>query len=354
MIDSKQYLSELLLMTAQQGASDLHLSPGHHPVLRIDGRLVPLTAYTILDRESLEGLIFLLLGEEKDRFLSEKELTFAYELDQKARFRVNAYFTKGALAATLRFIPEEIRTIEELNLPPVVKIFTKLSQGFILVVGPNGHGKSTTLAALVDLINRERTEKIITVEDPIEHVFRSDKSIIDQRDIRQDAASFSLALRGTFRQDANVVLVGEMRDRETFSATIGAAETGHLVFAPLHTNSAVQTLERIIEEFPGDRQEQVRTQLANTISGIISQRLVPRVKGGLIPAVEVMIATPAVRTMIRDNRIKQLSTVIETSQDMGMISLDRSLANLIRRQEISLESAEFFSPNPSGLRSLIG
>lgn len=353
MADFKQYLNELLVMTAQQGASDLHLSPGMYPVLRIDGRLVPLTTKKILDRETLEGLVFILLGDRKGRFLSDKELDFSYEFEEKARFRVNVYHTENHVAATLRCIPDEIRTIEQLNLPPIIKIFTKLSQGFVLVVGPNGHGKSSTLAGLLDIINRERTEKIVTIEDPIEYIFRPDKSIIDQREVYQDTYSFHKALRSTFRQDINVIMVGELRDYETMSAAVTAAETGHLVFASLHTNSASQTIERIIDNFPPDQQTQIRNQLANTISGIISQRLVPRIKGGLIPAVEVMIATTAVRTLIRDNKVRQIDLVIDTSQDMGMMSLDRSLANLVRKKEITLERAEFYSLNPSLLKSLI-
>lgn len=353
-MDYKQYATELLLTAAQQGASDLHLSPGHYPVMRVDSRLVSLTNKKILDRETLEGIVFFLLAGRKEEFLSSREIDFAYELEQKARFRVNVYHTNGNVAATMRFIPDRIRTIEELNLPPIVKIFTKLSQGFVLVVGPNGHGKSSTMAALIDLINKERTEKIVTIEDPIEYIFTSDKSIIDQREVGDDTHSFHKALRSTFRQDINVIMVGELRDYETMSAAVTAAETGHLVFASLHTNSAAQTIERMIDTFPAAQQSQIRTQLANTISGIVSQRLVPRIKGGLIPAVEVMIATTAVRTQIRDNRLKQLDLVVETSYDMGMISLDRSLADLVRRKEITLEKAEFYSLNPSGLRSLLG
>lgn len=354
MIDFKQYLNELLLTAAQQGASDLHLSPGHYPIVRIDGRLVPLSTKKILDKETLEGLIFVLLGDRKGRFLSDKEMDFSYELSEQARFRVNVYYTKGNVAAALRFIPDRIRTVEELDMPPIIKIFTKLSQGFVLVVGPNGHGKSTTLAAMLDLINKERTEKIITIEDPIEYIFKPDKCIIDQREIYQDTYSFHKALRSTFREDVNVIMVGEMRDYETMSAAVTAAETGHLVFASLHTNSASQTIERIIDSFPANQQPQIRNQLANTISGIISKRLIPRIKGGLIPAVEVMIATTAIRTQIRDNKLRQIDMVIETSQDMGMVSLDRSLANLVRRKEITIERAEFWSQNPAGLRSLVG
>jgi len=353
MEDYRQYLQELLLATAQQGASDLHLSPGHYPTLRVDNHLVALTDKNILDKETLEGIVFTMLGEHKDRFLTEHELNFSYELDQKARFRVSAYHTNGNVAATLRFIPDEIRTIEELNLPPVIKVFTKLSQGLVLVVGPSGQGKSTTLAAILNLINRERSEKIVTIEDPIEYVFKPEKCIVDQREINRDTNSFHNALKSTSRQDTNIIMVGDMPDYETIGATITAAEAGHLVFAPLHTNSASQTLEWIISSFPAPQQTQVRDQLANTISGIISQRLVPRIRGGLVPAVEVMIATTAIRTHIRDNRLKQLDLTIETGYDMGMISLDRSLADLVRRNEISPERAEFYAHNPETLKSLL-
>ncbi len=353
-MDQKKYLEELLLTTAQQGASDLHLSPGHYPTLRIDSHLITLEQQKILDRETLEGLVFALVGEErKARFMSEKELDFSHELDEKTRFRVSAYYTKGGFAASLRLIPNEIKSIDELNLPKVTKIFSKLSQGFVLVVGPNGHGKSTTLASIVNMINKERSEKIVTIEDPIEYIFTPEKSIVDQRELYQDTFSFHKALRSTLRQNANVIMVGEMRDYETMSAVVTAAETGHLVLSSLHTNSASQTIERIIDSFPSDQQTQIRNQLANTISGIISQRLIPRIKGGLIPAVEVMIATPAIRTLIRDNRPRQMDMVIETSQDVGMISLDRSLADLVRKKEITLERAEFYSFNQSDLKNLI-
>ena len=341
-------------MTAQQGATDLHISPGHYPVIRIDVRMVMLSNYNILDTETTQGLVFALLGEEKkNRFLSEKELDFSFEVLGKNRFRVDAYQAKGGFAASLRLIPNEVKSIEELNLPPIVKIFSKLSQGFVLVVGPNGHGKSTTLASLIDLINKERAEKIVTIEDPIEYIFSPDKSVIDQREVYQDTFSFHKAIRSTYRQNVNVVMVGEMRDYETMSAAVTAAETGHLVFASLHTNSASQTVERILNSFPPNQESQIRNQLANTISGVISQRLIPRIKGGLVPAVEVMIATPAIRTLIRDNRPRQMDMVIETSQDIGMLSLDRSLADLVRRKEISWERAEFYSQNPSELKNLV-
>lgn len=353
-MDYKQYLDELIRTAAENGASDLHISPGHHPTIRVDGRLIQAAGQLILDRETTEGLILELAGpDRRDRFLSEKELDFSYELNQNLRFRVNTYHTRGGMAASLRLIPSEIRSVEELKLPPIIKIFSRLSQGFVLVVGPNGHGKSTTLAALVDLINRERAEKIVTIEDPIEYIFTPNKSIIDQREIYKDTFSFHKALRSTFRQNVNVIMVGEMRDYETMSAAVTAAETGHLVFASLHTNSASQTIERIIDSFPPNQQDQIRSQLANTISGIISQRLIQRIKGGLIPAVEIMIATTAVRTLIRDNRPRQLDLVIETSQDIGMIPLDRSLADLVRKKEISLERAEFYSFSPGRTRNQI-
>jgi len=340
--------------TAQNNASDLHLSPGSYPTIRVDGRLLPLGNKKILDHETLGGLVSALLGDERrGRFLSEKELDFSYESAQENRFRVNTYYSKGKVAATLRLIPADVKTIEELNLPDVIKIFSKLSQGFVIIVGPNGHGKSTTMASLIDKINKERSDKIVTIEDPIEYIFTHDKSIIDQREVYQDTFSFHRALRSTFRQNVNVIMVGELRDYETMSAAVTAAETGHLVFASLHTNSASQTVERIIDSFPANQQHQIRSQLANTISGIISQRLIPRVEGGLIPAVEVMIATPAVRTLIRDNRPQQLDLVIETGQDIGMISLNRALADLVRRREITLERAEFFSLNPAEVRGLL-
>jgi twitching motility protein PilT len=354
MDDYKKQLDDLIEITAQKGGSDLHLSPGHYPTIRVDSRLIPLTDQPILDKQLLENLIFTLLGEERKAvFLVEKELDFAYELNDDVRCRVNAYQTRGNFAAAFRFIPKEIRTVEELNLPPIIKIFSRLSQGFILIVGPNGHGKSTTLAALIDIVNHERAEKIVTIEDPVEYIFSPDRSIIDQRELYRDTLSFGKALRSTFRENVNVIMVGEMRDYETISAAITAAETGHLVLASLHTNNAAQTVQRIIDSFPPSQQRQIVSQLADTISGVISQRLIPRVKGGLMPAVEVMIANTAVRNLIRDGRVQQLNLAIDTGSDIGMISLNRSLADLVRRKEISVEQAEFYSLNPSELRMLI-
>ncbi|MBI2063614.1 MAG: PilT/PilU family type 4a pilus ATPase [Candidatus Yanofskybacteria bacterium] len=354
MQDYKKQLNELLTITAQKGGSDLHLSPGYYPTIRVDWRLIPLTDHNILDRRLLNNLVLSLFADgSKAKFLAEKELDFAYELSNKLRFRVNAYQTRGNFAATFRLIPEDVKTIEELNLPPIVKIFTKLSQGFVLVVGPNGHGKSTTMAAMIDQINRERTEKIVTIEDPIEYIFTPDKSIIDQREVYFDTVSFNRALRSTFRENVNVIMVGEMRDYDTVSTAVTAAETGHLVFASLHTNNAAQSVERIIDIFPPEQQRQIISQLANTISGIISMRLIPRLKGGLIPAVEVMVATSAVRNIIRESRTQQLNLAIDTGSDSGMISLNRSLADLVHRGEISNEQAEFFSLHPTELKALL-
>lgn len=349
----KELLNELLIYTAGQRASDLHLSPANFPTLRLYGRLVPLKKYSILDPETLQGIIDALLEDKKSRFLVEKEVDFSYSVNQEARFRVNVYRTKNIPAAAFRFIPSQIPDINDLNLPSIVKIFSRLSQGFVLVVGPNGHGKTTTLASLVNLINRERSYKIVTIEDPIEYIFSSDKSIIDQRELFSDTLSFHKALRSTFRQNVDVILVGDMRDYETMSAAVTAAETGHLVFASLHTNNASQTIERIVDSFPATQQSQIRTQLANTISGVVSQRLIPGIKGGLVPAVEVMIANSAVRNLIRENKFNQLNLVIDTSSDIGMVSLNKSLADLVKKNEISIEQAEFYSLNPGELKELI-
>lgn len=350
----KKELEELLLLLAQEQGSDLHLSPGVFPTLRVDGRLVQLTNRAILDQETLEGYATAVMGEEnKARFLREKELDFSYSIEEKARFRMNIYLTRGYFALTARFVPFNIRTIEELRLPPIIKMFGQLSQGFVLIVGPNGQGKSTTMAALINQINKERVEKVVTIEDPIEYLFVSDRSIIDQREVHRDTNSFNEALRSTFRENVNVIMVGEMRDYETMSTAVSAAETGHLVFASLHTNNAAQTVERIIGSFPSVQQPQIVAQFANSISGIISQRLVPRIKGGLIPAVEVLIANSAVRNLIREGRIEQLDTIIDTHQDIGMISLNRSLSDLVKSGEISREQAQFYSLAPKELQILL-
>ena len=266
---------------------------------------------------------------------------------------MNIYFQKGSLSIALRLIPSKVPTIEELSLPPTLHEFTRHRQGFVLITGPSGQGKSTTLAAMIDEINHSRAERIITIEDPIEYVFEDDRSIIDQREVYQDTANFSSALKATFRQDPNVIMIGEMRDPETIGTAITAAETGHLVFATLHTNSAAQTIHRIVDTFPSEQQGQIRAQLAGSLLGIVAQRLVPRIKGGLIPVCEILMRTPAVANLIRENKIYELPLIIQTSAEAGMISLNKALANLVRAKEISLEKALSCSATPAELGRLI-
>lgn len=350
----RREIEELLTVAAEQGASDLHIAPGRHPTLRIDGELVQLTQRPLVTPEISEGLCMALMDEEKKAwFKKDKEIDFAFGFKELVRFRTNVYIQKGYVSAALRLISYKIRTIEELRLPTILRDFTRPSQGFVIVAGPTGHGKSTTLAALVDDINHKRSDHIITIEDPIEYIFTPDKAMIEQREVGIDTLSFNNALRSIFRQDADVVMLGEMRDRETISTAVTAAETGHLIFATLHTNSASQTIDRIIDSFPSEQQSQIRLQLAGALLGIISQRLVPRVDGGLIPAVEVLIANYAVRNLIRENKIHQIDLVVETSTDKGMISLNKSLSELVRQGQISLENAETYSLNPSELSSLL-
>jgi len=346
-------IRELLEITCREQASDLHISAGHYPVLRIAGRLVPLVKMRKLTSGDTQGLAFTLMtDEQKQRILSVKEIDFSYNFDNKARFRVNIFFQRYNISCALRLIPAEIQTIEELNLPPILHRFIQPSQGFILLCGPSSQGKSTTLAALIDEINHTRPDHIITIEDPIEYVFQDDKAVIDQREVYQDTLSFARALRSTFRQDPDVIMVGEMRDPETMAIAISAAETGHLVFSTLHTNSASQSIHRIVDSFPSEQQAQIRAQLSGSLLGVISQRLIPRIKGGLIPACEIMITTPAVANLIRENKIHELPLVIETSTELGMISLTRYLANLVKNKEISLDNALSHSLDPVELRAL--
>lgn len=353
-MDYTQKLNELLLICAQQQASDLHLAVGKRPTLRKDGVLLALAKDAILTPEMAEGIITALLTpEQKEYYLREKEFDFSYSFEDKARFRVNVFYQHNFMAAALRLIPAQIKTIEQLGLPPLLHNFTKLSQGFVLVVGPAGHGKSTTLAALLDEVNRTRTEHIITIEDPIEYLFTQDRSIISQREVGADSRTFHRALRSLLRQDPDVVMIGEMRDPISISTALTASETGHLVFSTLHTNSASQTVDRIIDNFPAEQQGQVISQLAATLVAIVSMRLVPRIDGGRVPACEIMLANSAVRNLIRERKSFQLDLVIETSLQEGMISLNRSLANLIIRKEISLENAELYSLNPNELRVLL-
>lgn len=354
MEDSREKLFDLLTSTAKQNASDLHIGVGRRPALRIDGVLVPLQKEAIVTPESAEALILgLLRPEQKEKFLHDKQLDFAYDFEDKARFRVNVYFQRGYMAASLRLISSHIRTLEELNLPPLLHDFTGLSQGFILLVGPAGHGKSTTLAALIDEVNHKRTDHIITIEDPIEYLFVQDKCLISQKEVGNDIPTFHEGLRTVLRQDPDVLMIGEMRDPSSIATAMTAAETGHLVFSTLHTNSAAQTIDRIIDSFPAEQQGQVISQLASTLVAIVSERLIPRLSGGRVPALEIMIMNPAVRNLIRERKVYQIDLVIETSLQEGMITLNRSMASLVRNKEISLETAEVYSPNPAELRILI-
>ncbi len=346
-------IKDLLEITFTEKASDLHISVGHPPVLRIAGRLIPLTKMKTASSQEAQGLAFELMTDEiKQKFLEEKEVDFSYNFESRARFRVNVCLQRGDVSSALRLIPNKISTIEELNAPPILHEFLRYPQGFLLVTGPSGQGKSTTLAAMIDEINHTRAEHVITIEDPIEYVFEDDRSIIDQREVYRDTLSFARALKSTFRQDPDVIMVGEMRDPETISTAITAAETGHLVFATLHTNSASQSIHRIVDSFPAAQQGQIRAQLSGSLIGIVSQRLVPRIKGGLIPACEIMINTPAVANLIRENKVHEIPLIIETSAEIGMISLNRYLANLVRAKEVDLEVAMNYSLSPSELRAL--
>jgi len=347
-------LKELLSTTLTQKASDLHISVGHPPVLRIGGRLVFLVRRKKISPEDSKGLAFELMTEkQQEGFLKNKEIDFSYNFEGKARFRINIFYQRGDISSALRLIPAKIPTVEELNLPPILHEFIRPSQGFVLVTGPSSQGKSTTLAALIDEINHTRAVHIITVEDPIEYVFKDDRSIIDQRELGRDTLSFAKALKSTFRQDPDVIMVGEMRDPETISTAITAAETGHLVLATLHTNSASQSIHRIVDTFPGTQQGQIRAQLSGSLLGVVSQRLVPRIKGGLIPACEIMMNTPAIANLIRENKVHEMPLVIETSAEIGMTSLNRYLANLVRAKEIALDTAQNYSLNPAELRGLV-
>lgn len=347
-------LTDLILTTIKEGASDLHLSVGRHPTIRVTGNLIPLVKKPVLSPEDTEGLIFAMLEEKKrQEFIQEKEMDFSYAFEEKARFRVNTFFQRGFMGASLRLVSSVVKDIESLNLPTVLRDFSDKEQGFFLVVGPIGHGKSTTLASMIDYINHSRSEHILTIEDPIEYFFVQDKSIIDQREVKNDTKDFHSALRSMFREDVNVGMIGEMRDLETISTAITAAETGHLVFSSLHTNNAAQTIDRIIDSFPAEQQNQIRLQLSNTLLGVFSQRLVPRISGGLIPAYELLICNPAIKNLIREKRTHEIDIVIETSFEQGMIGLDRSLANLVREREITMENALAHSLNPKGLEGLL-
>ncbi len=347
-------INNYLQVVAQQSGSDLHIGVGRPPIVRIDGKLYPISGEENLKSKDIEEMVASVLNEEqKQRLEKDKQVDLSIDLGEKARFRSNVYFQKGNLAAAFRMIPAQIKTLEELNLPSLLYEFTKPSQGFVLVTGPCGHGKSTTLAALIDYINHNRQDHIITIEDPIEYIFNPDMCIIDQREILLDAPNFPSALRAVFREDADVVMVGEMRDVETISTAITAAETGHLIFATLHTNDAAQTVDRIVDVFPAHQQNQIRMQLAQSLLGIVSQRLVNRASGGRVPAVEILFNNTAVANLIREGKTHQINLVIETSKEQGMVSMNNSLAEMVKQGIIALDEAEIYSPNKEELRILL-
>ncbi|HSE29008.1 MAG TPA: type IV pilus twitching motility protein PilT [Candidatus Saccharimonadales bacterium] len=338
----------LLEEVIKKRASDLHLQVSMPPMLRIDGTLTPISGYPILDEEKVESLIFAILDEEqKQILLKDKEFDFSFAFGDLGRFRVNAFHERGNLAAALRLIPNEIKSISELGLPGTVTNFASYPRGLVLVTGPTGSGKSTTLAALVDVINTNRADHIITIEDPIEFTHKSKRSLVVQREVHYDTYSFSAALRSSLRQDPDVVLIGEMRDLETISAAITIAETGHLVFATLHTNSAAQSIDRMIDVFPPHQQPQIRSQLANILQAICSQRLVPAIGGGRLAAAEILIATPAVRNIIREGKSHQLDAVIQTGGDIGMQSMDKTLSGMVQSGTVSYDEARNFAVDVS-------
>ena len=352
--DYKNLLNKLLTVTTQEGASDLHLSEGRQPSIRVSGDLISLQKEEILSRDDTLGLLVELITEEKkNQFLIKKEIDFSYSFSEKSRLRGNAFFQTGKVSIALRSIPRVIQTLGELNLPPILESFSARKQGFFLVVGPVGQGKSTTLAAMIETINTTRTEHILTIEDPVEYIFDQKKSIIDQREVGLDTESFPEALNRMFRQDINVAMIGEMRGPDTIRTAVTAAETGHLVLSTLHTNNASQTVDRIIDSFTGPEQVQIRAQLSASLMGIFSQRLVKRVSGGRIPAFELLINNKAVANLIREGRTHEIDGIIEVSSQLGMISMERSLASLVSKGEITLEEARAHALNPSLLDKLL-
>ncbi len=344
----------LLEEVIKKKASDLHIQVGLPPMLRIDGSLIPVQGSDVLSEESVEALIFSILDEDqKQILLKDKEFDFSFSFGDLGRFRVNAFHERGNLAAALRLITNEILTIEQLGLPSVVNKFADYPRGLVLVTGPTGSGKSTTLAAMLHKVNVEKSVHIITIEDPIEYTHKSIKSVVVQREVHYDTYSFSAALRSALREDPDVVLIGEMRDLETIASAITIAETGHLVFATLHTNSAAQSIDRMIDVFPPHQQPQIRSQLSNILMAIVSQRLVPQIGGGRIAAAEILVATPAVRNIVREGKSHQLDAVIQTGAEYGMQSMDKTLVSLVHNGTISYDEARNFAVDVEELDRLM-
>lgn len=335
--------------------SDVHIVVGSPVMLRVDGNLVAVEGSPVLTPEMAESLIFpLLTQEQKDYIAVNKELDFGYQFQDKGRFRINVYNTKGSLGAALRLIPAKIKSLDDLNLPPVLRDFASYPQGLVLLTGPTGEGKSTTLAAIIDLINASEADHIITVEDPIEFVYEPKKSIISQRELNQDTNSWEIALRSVLREDPDVVLIGEMRDFETIAAAMTIAETGHLVFATLHTSTAAETIDRIVDVFPAHQQGQIRQQLAATVKVVASQRLLPTVNGKRVAALEIMIANPAIRNLIREGKTFQIDTIIQTTSEMGNMLFENHLLTLIQKGVITQETALAHAFRPQEMMRLLG
>lgn len=353
MPESSSQLDALLQLVADNSASDLHLATGRHPILRVNGELITIQNFPETSGDDMMAILKAMVPAAKLEALSNlEEIDFGYAKEGSTRLRGNAYIQSGKLSIALRVI-QKVRTLGDLRLPDVLGQFARQKQGFFLVVGPVGQGKSTTLAALVELINSERKEHIVTIEHPIEYLHEDKLSIIDQREVGIDTKDATSALEAVFREDVNVIMVGEMRDSDTMRTAVTAAETGHLVLSTLHTNNAAQTIDRIIDTFPPEQQNQVRGQLGEVLLGIFSQRLIPSLKGGLVPAYELLINTKAVANMIREARTHEIDTMIETGTENGMVSMNRSLLELVRAGEITIEDAKRYSTNPAGMESLL-
>lgn len=353
-VDYRKELEELVNVVISEKGSDIHLSVGSHPIVRVMGSLVPLVKKPVLTPEDIDGFCAVLMNEKKQReFTPVSEVDFSFASPDGTRFRGNAYYQQGSPSVALRHIPNKIRSLEELNLPPILESFTQRPQGFFLCVGPVGQGKSTTLAAMIQIINRSRPDHIVTIEDPIEYVYEPDQALIEQREVGTDTVDFASGLNAVFRQDIDVILVGEMRNPETIAMAVTSAETGHLVFSTLHTNNAAQTIDRIIDSFPPGQQDQIRVQLAGSLMGIFSQRLIPKIEGGMVPAYELLINNSAVSNLIRERRTHEIQTVIETGLEYGMIDMNRSLIDMVKKGMITVENAFAYSTNPKGLERLM-
>ncbi|OGI63774.1 type IV pili twitching motility protein PilT [Candidatus Nomurabacteria bacterium RIFCSPLOWO2_01_FULL_41_21] len=353
MTNHKKELEDLILTVIHENGSDLHLGAGRVPAIRVAGELIFLLKHPVFSREDMEGILGEILDKPKmEKFLENQEMDFSYDFRGEARLRGNVFFQKGLINIAFRLVPK-VKNFKDLNLPSILEEISRKKQGFFLVVGPVGQGKSTTLSSMINFVNNEQTRHIITIEDPIEYVYIPNKSIINQREVGIDTKDFQTALKSVFREDVNVIMIGEMRNPETIATAVTAAETGHLVLSTLHTNNASQTIDRIIDSFPGYQQDQIRVQLASSLLGIFSQRLIPRIAGGLIPAYELLLNNNAVSNLIREKRTHEIDVVIETGMEGGMVDLNHSLLELVRAGEITIENAYQYSLNPKGLERML-